>query len=192
MRITKPYIGGTLLLLACGGSAPPMPAPLPPVLSTDRVFYSDDTGLRDSVRMVIRDQGTWARVWQQTMQNQPTPPPIPPIDFDREMILVAAAGKMNPGDAIRIDSVGVQGSIVIVVVSIITECDPFSGEAYPMEIVRVTKDDRPVTFRDRRTRAAHCTPAPDARELRRPSAPGEDAVPGRPPSPVERARAARD
>ena len=68
---------------------------------------------------------------------------------------------MNPGDAIRVDSVGVQGDLVVAMVSVITECDPFPGEAYPMEIVRVTRDDRVVTFRDQRRRAAHCNDAED-------------------------------
>jgi hypothetical protein len=129
------------------------------VLSTNRVLYSDQTGFRDSLRSVIRDPSSWVQAWQRATANEPAPPGLPTIDFTREMVIIVAAGRMNPGDAIRVDSVGVQGDLVVATVSVITECDPFPGEAYPMEIVRVTRDDRVVTFRDQRRRAAHCNDA---------------------------------
>lgn len=147
---------------ACGGGRPPPPpAPAVPVLSTNRVLYSDLTGFRDSLRTVIREPTGWQQAWQRATSSEPAPPPLPLIDFTREMVIIVAAGRMNPGDAIRVDSVGVQGDLVVATVSVITECDPFPGEAYPMEIVRVTRDDRVVTFRDQRRRAAHCTDAGD-------------------------------
>lgn len=149
---------------ACGGGPPPPPAPAVPVLSTNRVLYSDQTGFRDSLRSVIRDPSSWVTAWQRATANEPAPPSLPTIDFTREMVIIVAAGRMNPGDAIRVDSVGVQGDLVVATVSVIAECDPFPGEAYPMEIVRVTRDDRVVTFRDQRRRAAHCNDAEDGAE----------------------------
>ena len=134
------------------------------MLSTNRVLYSDQTGFRDSLRSVIRDPSGWVQAWQRATANEPSPPGLPTIDFTREMVIIVAAGRMNPGDVIRVDSVGVQGDLVVATVSVITECDPFPGEAYPMEIVRVTRDDRVVTFRDQRRRAAHCSDAEDAAE----------------------------
>ncbi len=155
-----PSVVAVIVTSGCGrGGPPPPPAPAVPVLSTNRVLYSDQTGFRDSLRSVIRDPSSWVQAWQRATANEPAPPGLPTIDFTREMVIIVAAGRMNPGDAIRVDSVGVQGDLVVATVSVITECDPFPGEAYPMEIVRVTRDDRVVTFRDQRRRAAHCNDA---------------------------------
>jgi hypothetical protein len=134
-----------------------MPMGLSPVLSSARVYYDDGPGFPDSVRMAVQDQTTFEDVWARATYSQPSPPPIPPVDFTNEMILVVAAGRMSPGDQIRVDSIGVRGDFYVVVVRTIVQCQPFPADAYPLEIVRVPRDERPVTFSERRERAAQCT-----------------------------------
>jgi hypothetical protein len=82
---------------------------------------------------------------------------MPGIDFTQEMLLVVAAGRMSPGDQIRVDSVGVRNDQYIAIVRTTVECEPFPADAYPMEIVRVRRDERPVGWVERRERAAHCS-----------------------------------
>jgi len=146
---------GCTLVAACHRGAAGMEV-LTPVLSTARVYYDDGPAFRDSVRMVVRDGAAWRTVWAQATSAQPAPPPLPAVDFEREMVLVVGAGKMTPGDQIHVDSAGVRRDFFVAVVRTIVQCRPFPADAYPLEIVRVTRSDKTATFVERRERAANC------------------------------------
>ena len=146
---------GCTLVAACHRGAAGMEV-LTPVLSTARVYYDDGPAFRDSVRMVVRDGAAWRTVWAQATSAQPAPPPLPAVDFEREMVLVVGAGKMTPGDQIHVDSAGVRRDFFVAVVRTIVQCRPFPADAYPVEIVRVTRSDKPATFVERRERATNC------------------------------------
>ena len=146
---------GCTLVAACHRGTPGMEV-LTPVLSTARVYYDDGPAFRDSVRMVVRDGAAWRAVWAQATSTQPAPPPLPAIDFDRDMVLVVGAGKMTPGDQIHVDSAGVRQDFFVAVVRTIVQCRPFPADAYPLEIVRVTRSDKTATFVERRERATNC------------------------------------
>ena len=146
---------GCTLVAACHRGAAGTEV-LTPVLSTARVYYDDGPAFRDSVRMVVRDGAAWRTVWAQATSAQPAPPPLPAVDFEREMVLVVGAGKMTPGDQIHVDSAGVRRDFFVAVVRTIVQCRPFPADAYPLEIVRVTRSDKTATFVERRERAANC------------------------------------
>ena len=146
---------GCTLVAACHRGAAGMEM-LTPVLSTARVYYDDGPAFRDSVRMVVRDGAAWRTVWAQATSAQPAPPPLPAVDFEREMVLVVGAGKMTPGDQIHVDSAGVRRDFFVAVVRTIVQCRPFPADAYPLEIVRVSRSDKPATFSERRERATNC------------------------------------
>ena len=146
---------GCTLVAACHRGAPGLEM-LTPVLSTARVYYDDGPAFRDSVRIVVRDGAAWRTVWAQATSAQPAPPPLPAVDFEREMVLVVGAGKMTPGDQIHVDSAGVRRDFFVAVVRTIVQCRPFPADAYPLEIVRVTRSDKTATFVERRERAANC------------------------------------
>ena len=129
---------------------------LTPVSSTARVYYDDGPAFRDSVRMVVREASTWQAVWARATSTQAAPAPLPAIDFGREVVVLVGAGRMTPGDQIHVDSVGVRGGSFVVVVRTTVECRPFPADAYPLEIVRVSRSDKPPSFVERRERAAHC------------------------------------
>lgn len=127
-----------------------------PVLSSARLYYDDGPAYQDSVRMIVRDRSTWQDIWSRATSTQASPPPRPTVDFDRDMVIVVGAGRMNAGDVIRVDSAGVRRDNFVVVVRTILECQRLPAEAYPVEIVRVERQDRPVEWIERRERAAHC------------------------------------
>ena len=133
---------GCTLVAACHRGAAGMEV-LTPVLSTARVYYDDGPAFRDSVRMVVRDGAAWRTVWAQATSAQPAPPPLPAVDFEREMVLVVGAGKMTPGDQIHVDSAGVRRDFFVAVVRTIVQCRPFPADAYPLEIVRVDQISLP-------------------------------------------------
>lgn len=142
-----------------------MPAPLGPVPVEARVFYDNGGGIRDSGQVVIRDVATLQDVWQRATSTQSSPPPMPSVDFGRQMLLLVSAGRMSPDDEIHVDSVGVrrevaaaggQHDVLAVQYTITQGCRRFNRDAYPVEIVSVRRYDGEVRFIGRRERATGC------------------------------------
>ncbi len=156
MRAKPSFLVSGIALLAACHRGPAAIEVLTPVLSTARVYYDDGPAFRDSVRIVVRDGDAWRAVWAQATSTQPSPPPLPAVDFTREMVLVVGAGRMTPGDQIHVDSAGVRRDFFVAVVRTIVQCRPFPADAYPLEIVRVSRSDKPATFSERRERATNC------------------------------------
>lgn len=156
-----------LLAAGCGRGRPPAPAPAPVPVLQPSVLYDDDAGgMRDSVRLVVRDPAAFQALWRSATQGQPSPPPLPVIDFAREMVVAVGAGRMSPDDRIRVDSVslrpeagrGARPSLVVLVRT--TEgCRGFSAASWPVQLVRVRRHDGPVVFVERRVRAEGCARA---------------------------------
>jgi len=133
------------------------PQALTPITSTALLFYDDGPAYRDSVRIIVRDAATWSTVWARATSTQPTPPPQPSIDFAHEMVVVVGAGRMKPGDQIRVDSAGERSGLYNVVVSTVVGCRRFAADTYPLEVVRVARSDKQVSFIERRDQAGNCS-----------------------------------
>lgn len=135
--------------------------PLGPVPETARLYYDDGGGIQDSTRLVIRNEPRLREVWEQATAPRVSPPPLPVIDFDRDMVLVAATGRMSPEDRVRVDSVGVRRErtadgdyhdVLAVIVRTTHGCGLFDADAYPVEMVVVRRFDGPVNFIERSER----------------------------------------
>lgn len=154
-----------------GGAAPaPPPAapPAAPVAATALLYYDNSGGVQDSLREVVRDAQALQRLWTRATSRQPSPPALPDIDFQRQMVLVVANGRMTPEDAIRVDSVGVHEEVsaggqrervMQVIVRTVRGCGGFTADAYPLAIVRVERFTGPIRWTERRERAEGCTGA---------------------------------
>lgn len=151
-----------VLLTACSHHVPVIaPQPritltLQPLADSAQVYYDNGLAFADSARIVVRDAAAWRAVWQRATRPQASPPPMPDIDFNLDMIVVAAAGRMKPGDAIHVDSIGVIGSTTVLTVRTITACQPFPSDAFPFEIIRIPRRDGPVEFVEHPARASSC------------------------------------
>jgi hypothetical protein len=134
--------------------APLMPAP---VLASALLYQDISSGIRDSTRLVIRDADSFNAYWQRATSSQPTPPPVPAIDFSKEMIVLVAAGRMNPQPEFRVDDVrvgreqtgGEAVDVLTIVVETVQSCSRIRVDAYPISIMRVSKFDGPVRWEDR-------------------------------------------
>jgi hypothetical protein len=131
------------------------------------VLYDDDAGgLRDSVRLVVRDAAGLERLWRQATAGQSAPPPAPSVDWGREMVVAVAAGRMTPNDRITVDSVGTrrepgadgrEREVLAVLVRTTQGCERFrSAAAFPVSLVRLRRYEGQVVFVERRERAAGC------------------------------------
>ena len=167
----QPALWAGLLVLVAGGcfrhhaAAPAQAAPaLAPISPLARLYYDNTAGIQDSVRMVVRDPNTLTSVWQRATAGQATPPPAPTIDFGRDMVIVAGAGRMTPDDQIRVDSVGMRKEsadgkvrdVLTAWVSTIESCRRFRTDAYPLEIVRVRRFEGTVRFAEQRVKQTGC------------------------------------
>ncbi len=120
------------------------------------VFSTDRLAVGDSVREVVRDQNRWDEVWAQARSAEPSAQLPRPIDFRREMVLVAAAGRMDTGAQIRIDSVGFRGEALVAHVVTIRDCRGFTSDVYPLVMMRVAKTDREVRWIERSESTERC------------------------------------
>jgi hypothetical protein len=168
-RWLLPRAGALTLLAAagCGRAGPGVPTPAAWLFVPEdaTVYYDNAGGIQDSLRLVVRDAATLHDVWAQATSQQASPPPPPEVGFAKEMLLVAAAGRMTPEDQIRVDSVvvqrrtlatGKQEEVLSAVVRTIEGCGRFATPAFPVQIVRIRRFDGPVVFVERRERAGNC------------------------------------
>jgi hypothetical protein len=155
--------GALALLPFCHRGGPPASSPaaaaptVTPAAST-LVYYDNGGGVRDSLRLVVRDPGALRDVWTRATSRQTSPPGVPQADFAKEMFLVVSNGRMTPEDQIRVDSVTVRqraGSPASLeaIVHTVRGCGRFTTESYPLAIVRVPRVDGAVQFTDRREKS---------------------------------------
>lgn len=164
-RLAAPLLAA-VFITGCGGkAAPPAPAPVQALAPMARLYYDNSGGLQDSLRLVVRDADALTSIWQRATSGQTTPPPPPTLDFSKEMVLVAAAGRMTPDDQIQVDSVAVrkertaEGKLQEVLtawVRVTQGCHRFKADAYPLELVRVRQFAGPVHFVDQRVQTTGC------------------------------------
>jgi hypothetical protein len=149
---------GAVLAMACRSAfAAGQPTPndvVPLSRLSDRPYsFTTFSGVSDSTRFVVRDSAQWTRTW--TRIHSPfIPPPAPPrIDFQREMIVVAALGN-RPSEGYDVmleraveDSTGIE--VEVRVTSPGTGCPVGAAVTQPVDIARIRVSDRPVRFRQR-------------------------------------------
>jgi hypothetical protein len=116
-----------------------------------------DSGIEKETLSVIKDQAAWKTLWEKIYANQSPAPPLPEVDFTKEMIVVAAAGQKPSGGYAMIVSSAVEATgevtISIDAVSPGARCVNVSVITSPVDLARVTRRDGPVRFNvARRTR----------------------------------------
>ncbi len=144
-------------------AAPPFGAPssphelhhslVAPVDSLRHLLRAWNSGFASALRAVVRDSACFRRLWDEAVRGEPRAPTMPPIDFGRDMVIVAAAGSMpSTGFGITIDSVIVrEPSLEVheVLSSPGTLCLQGMELTNPVDVVLVPKSFRVVVFRDR-------------------------------------------
>jgi hypothetical protein len=167
MRWTYLLCALTLTTAACarGGGGVPTPAPLNPISIDSREFQTDAGGIADSMTVVIRDAATLRDLWERATAAQTPPPPVPVVDFQRHMLILVSGGRMPSGYDVRVDSVGMRRErtesgrlqdVLTVQYTFTHACRRITRDAYPLEIVRVRREDSEVRFVGRRDAQAVC------------------------------------
>lgn len=152
-----------------GGAGGPAAAPaLPasePWSQPQRLYYDNGGGIPDSLRVVVREEGVFEDRWRQATSRQATPPASPAVDFERDMVVVVAAGRMTTEDQIRLDSAVVmrtpdeEGALepsLHLFIRTTRGCGRFNVDAWPLEIVRLRRFEGPIRFRETVLTAEGC------------------------------------
>ncbi len=170
-----------LVLAACGrGStsapSPALPPPPPaaePYPVPQRLYYDNGGGVQDSLRVVLREEGTFRMRWEQATSRQAVPPPPPQVDFSREMVVLVSAGRMTTEDQIQVDSAtvvqamdaeGEMRPVLTLHVRTIRGCGRFNVDAWPLELLRLRRFEGEVRFSERVTQAEGCARRLDLRD----------------------------
>ena len=66
-------------------------------LPNSNIPYLSSSGITERGNLVIRDSAQWALTWSLLNSHRRPSPPLPDIDFDRSMVVVAAAGTRSSG-----------------------------------------------------------------------------------------------
>jgi hypothetical protein len=168
MRLHSSVVTGLslLALAACHkGKAPEAPRPAPSLLVEmravgDESFVLSDNApiFTDSTTRIIRDTVDWKDVWTQAMSRRPANArlALPAVDFSKEVVVLAAAGRMKPGDVVHIDSVGTRKDLTVVVLRYTMGCQDLRMTAYPFEMARIPRAAGEVTWREHRYKAPEC------------------------------------
>jgi hypothetical protein len=122
-------------------------------LSSRDLSFSTFSGFTDSVRLVVRDSATWRDTWRTIHQPFIPPPPVPPIDFARDMVVVAALGaRPSEGYEIVVENVREDSSGIEVALRV-TEpargCPVAAVMTQPVDLARISASARRVRFRQR-------------------------------------------
>lgn len=114
------------------------------------IAYGYHTGLTAPLQSVIRTAHDWNELWTRHHSTVLPCPPLPKVDFTREMVLCVTLGlRPTGGYGVRITGTRIEGGEMIVVA---LETRPNSGAIVPMvvshpyEFVRVPRFDGNVVF----------------------------------------------
>jgi len=119
-----------------------MPQAAPASVVMEVVYQDDAGGVKDSTMWAVSDSSELASQWRRVTMANPSPPPAPRVNFQREMLLFVAAGPKKAGDRIHVDSVRVQNDVLSAFVTITEACPRLPVDVFPLEVVRVARARR--------------------------------------------------
>lgn len=116
------------------------------------IYTAQVSGVIDARRAVIRDAEAWGDFWAEATSILAPAPDVPSVDFDQDMVIVAAMGQRATGGyAITVDEVMVSDIGLFAVVretSPSARCIVTQALTAPVTAVRVTRSDTPVSFEE--------------------------------------------
>jgi hypothetical protein len=125
----------------------------------DRVAgFSETSGFGEAVRLVVRDTSAWRRTWARLNAPFFPQPPLPQVDFSREMVLVAALGnRATGGFEIRIDSAVRRRDTIEVSIHWTSPgegCLLAAVYTQPVDVAKIPAGPLPVLFREQNVRTS--------------------------------------
>ena len=118
--------------------------PLPP---SAHVVFARAQGPETADQRVLRDQPAWDSLWATiAVPALGASPPL--VDFERESLLVVAAGVGGDADSIAIDGLATRGDTLLVRFRRWCPASPATRVSYATHVVRVRRPAGPVSFQE--------------------------------------------
>lgn len=157
MRAAPLYLALLSLASACATRPPEVLSRAIPESATSVSMRRDDNaatlfqgGLTEPTRLLVRNDAQWRAVWSQLVGHVSPSPEPPPIDFTKEMVVVASLGtKPTAGHLVRVTRAGRMSGVTyveIVSTSPGARCKLPPRPSAPADVVVMPKLDEPVTF----------------------------------------------
>ncbi|MDX1660269.1 MAG: protease complex subunit PrcB family protein [Gemmatimonadota bacterium] len=122
------------------------------MLAIETLYQDPNSGIEQSRRVVVRGDSTWRTLWSELHRDREDVSEAPEVDFDRSMVVVAAAGrKPTGGHSIEIEGVlaNEDGVWVGVVKTSPGEgCVTTQALTHPAVVVKAPRREGPVKFID--------------------------------------------
>lgn len=92
-------IAVAVTLSACSSFDPVPSGPTIPMtrLRAEPYSFTFYSGLVTSERLVVRDAAAWQTLWNRIHSGRTPTPPLPAVDFSRDMVVVVAMGQKSSG-----------------------------------------------------------------------------------------------
>lgn len=117
----------------------------------DDRYPSTYSGFGEPARIVVDDAAQWAEVWDRLWNDQAPAPPLPAVDFQREVVIVAAMGRRPTGGYhIRVQEAAAHAdhvAVTVVEAAPGVACVVTQAFTAPTDVVRVARAGLPVRFR---------------------------------------------
>jgi hypothetical protein len=127
------------------------PQPCPTCTQT-RGSFTYNSGIADSLRIVIRDVKAWRKMWERIHTPFSPEPDLPEIDFSRQSVVVVALGTRPAGGYdIIVDRAYQRDDRLEIIVRKQTPgqtCFTTQAITQPVDIVLIPKTERSVVFRE--------------------------------------------
>ena len=149
-RMRSTLLAAVLALAATSAAAHPTPGrPVP----FTRMPQIHGNGFMKPGQFMVRNRVEWHRAWLQVMDGRTPYEPLPAIDFDRVMILVATRGEITVGGHdIVIEAITESKDALYVTVRRDTPgtCYVTEGYTHPTDAVMIAKTAKKIrwTYRD--------------------------------------------
>lgn len=155
MRLCSSLFVLTLLgVCGCGRPTGPdsTPVPVPLVrLRSEPFSFLSNSGFIEPQRLVVRDAVAWQGVWETAWRSRSEIPPLPEVDFTREMVVVAALGsRPSGGFSILVDSAAERPGALTVSIRTISpgNCIVTLAVTQPLDMARLPRRGGAVFFRE--------------------------------------------
>ena len=142
---------------SCQPSAPPADT-APEAAGAVVVYKSPESLFSYIARELVTDSVRWDTIWKLTGGASGLDQPLPPVDFSRFSVLVAAGPALGAGDSVVIDSIRWHGDVLTARVTAYTICSSAQISQVPVEMVRIRKGPRKVRVTERKVSGPNCLP----------------------------------
>jgi hypothetical protein len=110
-------------------------------VSFHTVLKGHRSGVSESVQIVARSQSEWSALWKRHAAIESNPPPLPAIDFSKEIVVAVFLGE-KPTGGHDIEIMSMEQNNDVLLVSFVEKSPPPGGLAtqaltQPFHIVRV-------------------------------------------------------